>query len=102
MRRSFLGPPFFLQRPAQGVVGVRSLRLQLQHLLPARDRLGRLFARLVQLGQVLPERGLVRRQRDSLFEPDQRFACLPLLLQDKTELRVGAGQVEESSRIASR
>ena len=65
------------------------VRVDRQHALPAGDGLGGLLALAVQLGQVLPEGRVVRRQLDGLFQPGQGVAELAFPLEGQADVGVG-------------
>ena len=86
-------PPFVLQGPAQREMRPRSIRVEGEHALPAGNRLAGLFHLVVQLGQPLPEVGVVGLELDGLLQPDQGVGQLALALQHQPEVGIGERQL---------
>ena len=97
-------PPLLLKRPAKRQMRSRPLLgRQRQYALPAGNRLARLLALVLELGQVFPERRVGRLQLDGLLEPDQGVVELALFLQDQPQVGLGQGQLRvEPQRLEVR
>ncbi len=81
MRPALVEPPFVLQGPPQRQMRLHAIGVERDNALPARNRIGRLFQLVVQLGQPLPEFGVARARarppssaRPPLRRPDPSAA----------------------------